>query len=187
MVGIYSAELLLYSHLFIESGELDHERMALICDRKQKSEQKLFEINNREVYVHPDLPGKHFYTSTSGTQQASSKVALTRIEKPSIDYLKRTSSSTNKKQKTSSSRSENCSIEKLRYAPLNRTDLELICKLPSVLFRISQLYHMTKLEQLLANDSHLNPVQVNTLRNCFLDYSFCIIGGRCLSTANYHL
>jgi hypothetical protein len=41
-------------------------------------------------------------------------------------------------------------IELLRYAPLNQADFELIYKLPSILVRLSQLYHIEQLRKLLA-------------------------------------
>jgi hypothetical protein len=137
--------------LLKKSGELDYQRMTSICDRKKKAGQELFELNDHEVYIRLKPPDKQFYTSASGSQKDSSKVSLKRIEKPNMDYLKKVSSPTNKKQKTLSPKLERCSIEVLRYAPLNQTDLELIYKLPSALVRISQLYHIEQLKKLLAD------------------------------------
>jgi hypothetical protein len=50
-------------------------------------------------------------------------------------------------------------IELLHYAPLNRADLELISKLPIILFRTVQLYHIEKLRKFLAENIQCYPVR----------------------------
>jgi hypothetical protein len=161
--------------------------MTSICDRKKKAGQELFELNDHEVYIRLKPPDKQFYTSASGSQKDSSKVSLKRIEKPNMDYLKKVSSPTNKKQKTLSPKPERCSIEVLRYAPLNQTDLELIYKLPSALARISQLYHIEQLKKLLADYNQSYSVQLYTLRSCLIGYLFFVVGNRCSSNVNCHV
>jgi hypothetical protein len=50
-------------------------------------------------------------------------------------------------------------IELLHYAPLNQSDFELISKLPSILVRIVQLYHIEKLRKLFAENINSYPVR----------------------------
>jgi hypothetical protein len=134
-----------------------------------------------------DLPSKRFYTGASVSQKKLPRVSIQHIEKPNIDYLKKSSSSNNKKQKTTSPKIEACSIGALHHAPLNQTDLELIYKLPSALVRISQLYHIEQLKKLLADHNHPTSVQLNTLRNCFIRYLFFVVGNRRSSNVNRHV
>ncbi len=182
--------------MFIEFGELDYQRMDLICDRKNQLSQKSSQLNHREVYIRSNLPGKQFYTSVtdaslpqqiSGLRRNSPKVLVKRIEKPNIDYLKKSSSPTNKEQKTVPPKPEYCSMEVLRYAPLNQTDLELIYKLPSALARISQLYHIEQLKKLLVDNNDFYSVQLNTLKSCLIYYSFFIVDNRCSPNVNCHV
>jgi hypothetical protein len=170
--------------------------MNSICDRKNKLSQKPFGLNHREVYIRSDLPGKQFYTSvtddflpqpTSNLRRNSSKVFIKRIEKPNMYYLKKSSSPTNKRQKTLSPKPESCSIEVLRYAPLNQTDLELIYKLPSALARISQLYYIEQLKKRLADSNDSYSVQLNTLKSCLICYSFFIVDNRCAPNVDCHI
>ncbi len=170
--------------------------MNSICDRKNKLSQKPFELNHREVYIHSDLLSKQLYTSASdaslrqrisGRRRNSSKVFIKRIEKPDMYYLKKSSSSTNKRQKTLPPKPESCSIEVLRYAPLNRTDLELIYKLPSALARISQLYYIEQLNKLLADSNDSYSVQLNTLKSCLICYSFFIVDNQCAPNVDCHI
>ncbi|UJR36873.1 hypothetical protein I4U23_029586 [Adineta vaga] len=69
------------------------------------------------------------------------------FRKPRIDYLK---DATRKKDKESISGPSYFVIEVVRYAPLNQEDFELIYKLPSILIRLSQLYYVEQLRQLLS-------------------------------------
>jgi len=147
--------------LLIESGELDYERMASICNRKYKLIQNSSEINDQEVYTDLNSPNKLFYmnlTATSFSKQAYdprkdfSMVTMKRFEKPSINYVKKRSSTTNKELNSPATKLHHYSIGVLRYAPLNQIDFELIYKLPSILIRISHLYYIEQLRKLLADN-----------------------------------
>jgi hypothetical protein len=50
-------------------------------------------------------------------------------------------------------------IELLHYASLNQSDLQLISKLPSILVRLVQLYHIEKLRKLFAENIRSYPVR----------------------------
>jgi len=50
-------------------------------------------------------------------------------------------------------------IELLHYAPLNQSDYDLISKLPSILVRIVQLYHIERLRKLFAENIKSYPVR----------------------------
>jgi len=50
-------------------------------------------------------------------------------------------------------------IELLHYAPLNQSDFDLISKLPSILVRIVQLYHIERLRKLFAENIKSYPVR----------------------------
>jgi hypothetical protein len=73
-----------------------------------------------------------------------------------INYLQETS------KKLTSHNNESSSIylpiELLRYAPINRNDRDLIYRLPSLLTRMSQLYRIEKLRQMLADGMRIYSV-----------------------------
>lgn len=50
-------------------------------------------------------------------------------------------------------------VELLYYAPLNQADFELIYKLPSILVRLVQLYHIEQLRKLFAENTQCYPVR----------------------------
>ncbi len=148
--------------------------MALICDRKNKPIQNPSELNDQEVYMRLNSSDKHFYmnvTSDSLPKQASDlwkdslKVAVKRIKKPGINYLKNLSSTTNQEPISPTPKPYPYPITDLRYAPLNQTDVGLIYKLPTILVRISQLYHIEKCIQFLADNIQCYSVQLNILRS----------------------
>lgn len=79
---------------------------------------------------------------------------------PRINYLNDTPS---KKEKKSDNLATTTPpryfpIEVIRYARLNKTDFELIFKLPSILVRIGQLYYIEQLRELLAVNIKSYPV-----------------------------
>lgn len=76
---------------------------------------------------------------------------LTNFRKPRINYLNNSPLRKEKKSIISSDNIFYYPVELLRYASLNRTDFELIYKLPSVLVRISQLYYIEQMRKLLAD------------------------------------
>jgi hypothetical protein len=148
--------------------------MALICDRKNKPIQNPSELNGQEVYMRLNSSDKHFYMnvpSASLPKQASDlwkdllKVAVKRIKKPGINYLKKLSSTTNQEPISPTPKPYHYPITDLRYAPLNQTDVVLIYKLPSILDRISRLYYIEKFIQLLADNIQCYSVQLNILRS----------------------
>lgn len=65
-------------------------------------------------------------------------------------------------------------IEYLQYAPLNQYDYELIYKLPSILFRLSQLYRIEKLRKAFAKKMNSYSVGSMLLHNQIDLYFFSI-------------
>jgi hypothetical protein len=52
-------------HLLIESGDIDYQRMASICDRKNKLIQNPSELNDYELYYPSHSSDKQFYMNIS--------------------------------------------------------------------------------------------------------------------------
>ncbi|CAF4349805.1 unnamed protein product, partial [Adineta steineri] len=77
------------------------------------------------------------------------------FKKPKINYLK---ISTPKDDKQSTYKPSYYPVEILRYAPLNQIDFQLISKLQNILTRITQLYYIEQLKQLLINNIQPNTV-----------------------------
>ncbi len=126
--------------------------MEIICNRENKLIQNSSELNDKEIYIDSHSSGKQFYinTSTASLRKDPRKAEMKPIPKPNINCLKISSSTTNKVPNTSSTKPVYVPFERLRYAPLNQTDFQLIYKLPSILIRIPQLYYIEQLRKLLA-------------------------------------
>jgi len=121
-------------------------------DHKKKSENiktyaDYFEYNEPTISIRRDL-----YLAT-----------MKGIKRPKINYLKESSKSTKEETIDLLEGHNYYPIEYLRYAPLNRKDLELIYKLPSILVRISQLYRIEKLRKLFADNIKCYSVRLISL------------------------
>ena len=133
--------------------------MSSICDREDKPIDQLLELNDQELYIRTDPPDKQFLyrrvnilssPEIPSRRKKNGVIEVEQFKKPTLDYLKKSMSTSNKKQRTQSSTTQNCEMKYLRYAPLNQIDLELISKLPSALYRIVQLHNVEELMNLLA-------------------------------------
>ncbi|CAF1375740.1 unnamed protein product [Rotaria sordida] len=184
---IENATFKLLPCLLTKSGDIDCNRMTIICNRKNKFIQNNSELNNSELYYPRHLPDKRFYMNISDNsllKRASDpwdqKIISTNIKtyadyfqykvpnihirrdaylatmkgvkKARINYLKEISTNIDKETIDSESQPIYYPIEFLCYAPLNKIDLELIYKLPSILVRISQLYRIERLRKLFADN-----------------------------------
>jgi hypothetical protein len=166
-----------------DSNEIDFHRMLTICQRHQKPIEHPLLLSDTELYTVWYLLTKPFFISLSDTipiKRASDRRTNTqryadyyeklipniRIEK---DLIMGSMKAVNKR-KISLNQPEDFiistdqtiyyyPIELLHYAPLNRADLELISKLPIILFRILQLYHIEKLRKFLAENIQCYPVR----------------------------
>lgn len=82
-------------------------------------------------------------------------------KRPRLNYLK-VPPALNRKEIIALNQAETYyPIEVLRYASVNRADFDLIHKLPSVLLRLTQLYHVQRLQQLLGENIRCYAVEWN--------------------------
>ena len=82
-------------------------------------------------------------------------------KRPRLNYLK-VPPALNRKETIALNQTETYyPIEVLRYASLNRADFDLIHKLPSVLLRLTQLYHAQRLQQLFGENIRCYSVEWN--------------------------
>ena len=156
-----------YSYLLIDSNQIDYPRMDSIVKRKNKIIGDPAKISDREIYFRSNFDYEHhqyftvanaWFSNPPSDGQKNPMIELETFEKPSMDYLKSSELSTNKKQKTQSTNRTYCGIGKLRYAPLNQIDFQLISKLPSILVRLLQVHQMEKLRHQLARNVPFNLV-----------------------------
>ncbi|CAF3463043.1 unnamed protein product [Rotaria sp. Silwood1] len=173
--------------LLTKTGDIDCNRMKIICNRKNKIIQNNSELNDTELYYPSHLPDKRLYMHISDKsllKQASAPwdqkilseniktyadyfeykvpnvhirrdinlVTMRGVKKTRINYLKETFINIDKEITDSESQPVYYPIEFLCYAPLNKVDLEIIYKLPSILVRISQLYRIERLRKLFADN-----------------------------------
>lgn len=131
--------------------------MGSIYDRGKRPVDILSETSNQEIYIRTNINKESYFKMTNtrlsqGTSRKPKqygKVEVERYEKPSLNYLIKSESSSNKRQKTDASPIQNCQIKHLRHDALNQIDLELSFKLPSALIRIAQLRHVEELFNIL--------------------------------------
>ena len=141
--------------MLLASNQLDYQRMQSIRDRKKRWIQNVFQLDSQELYICSNSTNKQLYTNVidasppkmvSGGRKKSLKVTMKRIEKPHISHLREIIPNTN------NTLTFDClPTNVLRYAALNKKDLQLISKLPSILTRVIQLSHVSQLRQRLAH------------------------------------
>jgi len=157
--------------------------MLNICHRHNKSIEHPSILSNIELYTVWYLPAKPLFRqlpNVSQPKRASDRKTGTQTyadyyEKliPNIhiqrDFVMSSLKAINKR-KLSLDKQEDLiissdqtiyyyPIELLHYAALNQTDFELISKLPSILVRIVQLYHIERLRKLFAENIKCYPVR----------------------------
>lgn len=150
--------------------------MLNICHRhKQPIEHPVF-LSDTELYTVWYLPAKPlclFCSNISQVKRASDRKTNTEtyadyyekliqnvhIEKDfimgSMKVINKRKLALNKQEETILSSDQTIyyyPIELLHYAPLNQSDFDLISKLPNILVRIVQLYHIERLRKLFAEN-----------------------------------
>ena len=84
------------------------------------------------------------------------------VKKPRLHNLKEAPVSTREEKVVLNPSEHYYPIEVLRYASANRADFDLIHKLPSVLLRLNQLYHLERLHQLFSKNIRCYSVELIT-------------------------
>ena len=168
--------LKLISIIFKGTNEIDFNRMFNICDRHRKPVEHPLLLSNTELYTVWYLPNKPlvmYQSNASQIKRASDRktncesyadfyekqVPSVRIEREltmgSMRLIDKRKISLNIREdpiKSSDHAVYYYPIELLQYAPLDQSDLQLISKLPSILVRMVQLYHIERLRKLFAEN-----------------------------------
>lgn len=140
------------------SDGIDLDRMESIRKRKRKKIEHSFQLNQLDIYTHWHAKYQKYYEyrdhePSSKTVFSSGKriekFAFQPIKQLNTNYLKKTSQLT--VNRSNFGPTHFFEINHLRYAPLNKKDLELFTKLPSILARISQLNGIVLLREKIAN------------------------------------
>jgi hypothetical protein len=163
-------------YTFEDSNEIDFNRMLNICHRHRKPIEHPSLLSNTELYTVWYLSSKPLFMYQSNTSQikrasdrkTNSESYADFYEKliPNIhiekDLIMGSMRAINKRKISLNIREDSIKssdqtiyyypIELIHYAPLNQLDLQLISKLPSILVRIVQLYHIEKLRKLFAEN-----------------------------------
>jgi hypothetical protein len=114
-------------------------------EHKKKSET----IQTYADHFQDKVPNVHI-------QRDSLMAEMKGVSKPRINYLWKSLSDKNTNEISTTSPANQSAyfypIELLHYAPVNRADLQLFYKLPSILVRITQLYYIERLRILFASN-----------------------------------
>ncbi|CAF1193375.1 unnamed protein product, partial [Adineta steineri] len=195
--NIQSSTFKLLPCLLTSCKEIDFNRMLNICHRQNKSIEHPSYLSDTELYAVWYLETKPlvcYLSNISQTKRASDRKTNTQtyadyyheiipnvhIEK---DILMGTMKVINKIKislniqenliKSSEQRIYYYPIELLHYAPLNQKDFQLISRLPPLLVRIVQLYHLERLRKLFIENlkcySFIKSNEVS-FKDCLEDY-----------------
>lgn len=174
------------SFSIVDFGEIDFHRMSEICQRYRKPVEHPALLSDTELYTVWYLSAKPLFISLSNgvpSKRASDRKAnsesyaefYTKLV-PNVHIREERMMSSMKMVvrgkvgwnleedpiKLSDQRIFYYPIELLHYAPLNRNDFQLFSKLPPVLVRIVQIYHLEKLRRTFAEKLQIYSVKKNS-------------------------
>ena len=172
------------SFSIVDFDEIDFDRMSEICRRYQQPVEHPALLSDTELYTVWNLSAKPLFISLSnGVPSKRASDRKTNSESYADFYTKlvpnvhirgelmmgsmrmvvRGKVGWNLEEdsiKLSDQRTVYYPIELLHYAPLNRNDFQLFWKLPPILVRIVQIYHLEKLRRSFADKLHIYSVKM---------------------------
>ena len=138
--------------LLTASGEIDFDRMESIREKKGTKIEHSLQLNQLDIYTHSLAKYRQRYEYCGHELSSEKQIEQFQFQptkKLTTNYLRKTSRLT---VDTPNPRPIHVfEINHLRYAPLNKKDLELFTKLPSILARISQLNGIVLLREKIAD------------------------------------
>lgn len=155
--------------------------MLTICNRHKKPVKHPSDLSTTELYTVWHLPMKSFFIYQSNISQLKRASDRKTNTQTYADYYENIIPNINKdfmmgsmkvinKLKLSLNKQDDgivssdqtiyyYPIELLHYAPLNQSDFQLISKLPMILVRLVQLYHIERLRKFFAENIQCYPVK----------------------------